>query len=156
MPSRLLSCAGQGTSTSRDARRLTRRCVRLTLSLMIASLAALIALQSVDSASDAARRRLSDLPAAEQAIDARVAVASAAVDGAKARLAEAQTTRRGLEKDVAAVDSRLARFDDHRAAVKTNQEYTALLHEISGAKAEKDALEERILVLMEQIDAIAA
>jgi len=92
----------------------------------------------------------------EQALDARIAAAAAAADGAKARLAESQNARRALEKEVAMVDSRLARFDDHKAAVKTNQEYTALLHEISAAKTEKDAIEERILVLMEQTDAIAA
>ena len=52
----------------------------------------------------------------------------------------------------AAVDARLARFDDHKGAVKTNQEYTALLHEIQTAKTEKDGLEERILELMESAD----
>ena len=60
-----------------------------------------------------------------------------------------------LEKDVAAVDVRLARFDDHKAAVKTNQEYTALLHEIATAKQEKDTIEERILVQMEAADDIS-
>jgi uncharacterized protein len=123
---------------------------------MLSSLAALIALQSLDSASDSARLRLAELPGAEQAIDARIAAAAAAAESANARLAEVHNARRALEKEVAMVDSRLARFDDHKAAVKTNQEYTALLHEISAAKTEKDALEERILVLMEQADAISA
>jgi predicted nucleic acid-binding Zn-ribbon protein len=123
---------------------------------MLSSLTALIALQSLDSASDGARRRLSEFPAMEEAIDARIAAAAAAVDAARSRLAEIQTARRALEKDVALIDSRLARFDDHKAAVKTNQEYTALLHEISAAKTEKDAIEERILESMEQTDAISA
>src|SRR6186997_3364933 len=109
---------------------------------MLSSLTALIALQSLDSASDAARLRLAEFPAVEQALDTKVAAAAAAEEGSKVRLAESQSARRALEKDVALIDSRLARFDDHKAAVKTNQEYTALLHEISGAKAEKDALEE--------------
>ena len=61
-----------------------------------------------------------------------------------------------MEKDVAQVDTRLARFDDHKAAVKTNHEYTALLHEIATAKAEKDAIEERILGLMEAADGLTA
>jgi predicted nucleic acid-binding Zn-ribbon protein len=54
------------------------------------------------------------------------------------------------------VDTRLARFDDHKAAVKTNQEFTALLHEIATAKQEKDGIEEQILVLMETADALSA
>jgi len=116
----------------------------------------LIALQALDTAAESARRRLAELPAAEQAIDRKTAVAQAAADAAKATLAENQRQRRELEKQVAAVDGRLAKFDDHRAAVKTNHEYTALLHEISTGKAEKDGLEEQILVLMESADELQA
>jgi predicted nucleic acid-binding Zn-ribbon protein len=118
------------------------------------TLASLIALQQIDSAADAARRRLAELPAAEQAIDRVITLAAAVVDVEKASLAENQASRRALEKDVAGVDIRLARFDDHRAAVKTNHEYTALLHEIATAKAEKDEIEDRILALMEAADTL--
>jgi predicted nucleic acid-binding Zn-ribbon protein len=120
-----------------------------------ASLAALIALQALDTAADAARRRLAELPAAEQAVDVRVTEATKAADAVKAELSSNQQIRRQFEKDVAAVDVRLARFDDHKAAVKTNQEYTALLHEIATAKQEKDGLEEKILVQMESADELA-
>jgi hypothetical protein len=123
---------------------------------LIQTLASLIALQGIDSAADARRKRLADLPAAEAAIDASIAAVTETVAAAKARVQDNLTTRRSLEKDVAGVDTRLGRFDDHKAAVKTNQEYTALLHEITTAKAEKDALEERILVLMEESDTLAA
>jgi predicted nucleic acid-binding Zn-ribbon protein len=119
-------------------------------------LAALVALQQLDSAADQARRRIADLPAAEQALEARITTATAAVDAVKTRLADNQQKRRTLDKDVAGVDTRLARFDDHRAAVKTNEQYTALLHEIATAKAEKDAIEERILLLMEEADGLSA
>jgi len=123
---------------------------------MLPSLAALISLQALDTASDAARRRVAEMPAAEQAIDASVAAAHAAVTTARTKWDESQQARRTLEKDVAGVDTRLSRFEDHKAAVKTNQEYTALLHEIATAKSEKDAIEDRILVLMEQADAFAS
>lgn len=123
---------------------------------MLQALQTLIALQALDSAAENARRRLADLPAAEQAVDRRIAAAQAAVDGAKAAHAENQRQRRELEKQVAAVDARLSKFDDHRAAIKTNHEYTALLHEIATAKAEKDNLEEHILVLMESADTLQA
>jgi predicted nucleic acid-binding Zn-ribbon protein len=120
------------------------------------TLAALVALQALDTAADTARRRLADLPAAEREIDAAVSRAQADVEACRAELAENQAARRALDKDVAAIDTRLARFDDHKAAVKTNQEYTALLHEIAGAKAEKDAVEEQILLKLEEADAIDA
>jgi predicted nucleic acid-binding Zn-ribbon protein len=123
---------------------------------MISSLAALIALQSIDSAAEASRRRLAELPEAERQIDEVAAAAAASVEAGKARIDENHAARRALERDVAAVDTRLARFEDHKAAVKTNQEYTALLHEIATAKAEKDSLEERILLIMEDGDRLAA
>jgi predicted nucleic acid-binding Zn-ribbon protein len=126
------------------------------ISHVIQALASLVALQALDTAADAARKRLAELPAAEKAIDDALAAATAALDGVKGRLHENQTVRRALEKDVAIVDTRLAKFDAHKAAVKTNQEYTALLHEIATAKQEKDAIEEKILVLMENADALSA
>jgi predicted nucleic acid-binding Zn-ribbon protein len=123
---------------------------------MIAQLASLIALQQLDTAAEAARRRLGEIPSAEQSLDARVTVAAQHLDATKARLAANQHARRELEKQVAQVDSRLSRFEDHKAAVKTNQEFTALLHEIATAKGEKDTVEEQILVLLEEADGIAA
>jgi predicted nucleic acid-binding Zn-ribbon protein len=119
-------------------------------------ISSLIALQALDSAADAARKQLAQLPAAEQAIALALGTAKTSVDAVKARIQENQGARRALEKDIATVDTRLARFDDHKAAVKTNHEYTALLHEISIAKSEKDAIEERLLVLMEEGDTLTA
>jgi predicted nucleic acid-binding Zn-ribbon protein len=119
-------------------------------------LTALVALQRLDTAVEAARRRLAEMPAAEQAIVARESAAAAGVEASKAQLGENQRARRELEKQVALVDGRLARFEDHKAAVKTNQEFTALLHEIATARKEKDGLEEQILLLLEDADGIMA
>jgi len=123
---------------------------------VIPALSSLKALQRIDSAADDAQKRLDEMPAVEAAIDTAIADAATAVDAAKARLAANHDARRALEKDVAGVDTRLARFEDHKAAVKTNQEFTALLSEIDTARQGKDALEERILILLEEADGIAA
>jgi predicted nucleic acid-binding Zn-ribbon protein len=123
---------------------------------VLPALAALIALQKLDSAAEAAERRVADMPATLEAIDAKTTAAAEDVDGAKARIAANVSARRALEKQVAGVDSRLARSNDHKAAVKTNQEYTAVLHEIEMAQAEKDRVEEQILMLMEEADGLAA
>jgi len=120
------------------------------------ALTSLVALQQLDTAAETARRRLGELPGVEQELAARLDQAGEAVEVAKVRLADNQTARREIEKQVAAVDTRLARFDEHKASVKTNQEYTALLSEIATARAEKDRFEEQILELMEQGDALAA
>jgi predicted nucleic acid-binding Zn-ribbon protein len=121
---------------------------------MIPALSSLIALQQLDTAAEGARKRLAELPAAEEALSRRQTEAEAGVAAAKARLAANHASRRELEKQVAAVDTRLSRFEDHRAAVKTNQEYTALLSEIATAKNEKDAVEEQTLMILEAADAV--
>jgi len=123
---------------------------------MSPTLTALVVLQQLDTAAESARRRLSEIPSAEQELDNRVAAAAAAAEASKASLTANQHARRELEKQVAQVDARLARFEEHKAAVKTNQEFTALLHEIGTAKADKDALEDQILILLEAADGIAA
>lgn len=120
------------------------------------ALVSLIALQELDTAAEAARKRLAELPAIEQQLVRTLGEATASLDQVKARLAENQQARRELEKRVAVVESRLARFDEHKAAVKTNQEFTALLHEIETAKTEKDAIEEQIIGLLESADEVSA
>ena len=113
-------------------------------------------MHSLDSAAASERKRLGEIPSAEQALAEAVTAARSVADGLKARLQDNNDKRRALEKEVSVVDSHLARFDNHKAAVKTNHEFTALLHEISVAKADKDRLEEQQLVLMEEADGIAA
>ncbi len=125
------------------------------LAPVLPALASLIALQDIDTAADAHRQRLGEIPAAEQALETAVNDAMAAAEAVRERLAANQQARRELDRDVAGVDTRLSRFDDHKAAVKTNQEYQALLHEIATARGEKEAIEDRILVLMEEADGIA-
>lgn len=123
---------------------------------MLPSLESLIVLQELDTAAEVARRRLAELPSVEKQLDQQIGAATAAIDEVRARSAENQQFRKDLEKQVAVIDGRLARFDEHKASVKTNQEFTALLHEIETARAGKDDLEGQILVLMEEADQIAA
>lgn len=119
-------------------------------------LVALIAVQQLDTSAEQVRKRLGEMPVAEKAAEMSVSGAESAVAAGKARLAENHGARRQLERQVAEIDVRLNRFEDHKAAVKTNQEFTALLSEIATAKSSKDALEEQILVLLEAADGIAA
>lgn len=122
---------------------------------MLPALSVLIELQALDSALDAARKRLADFPAAEKQSSQQVASATAALDAAKTTLNDSNAARKLIEKDVAAVDARLARFEEHKAAVKTNEQFHALQHEMEVGKTEKLALEERELVLMMEADQLA-
>lgn len=121
---------------------------------MLPALSVLIELQALDSALDAARKKLADFPAAEKLSSQHVAAAAASLDKAKAALSESNAARKLIEKDIAGVDTRMARFEEHKASVKTNEQFHALQHEMEMGKVEKAELEERVIVLMMDADGL--
>ena len=123
---------------------------------MNADLERLITLQRLDSAAEAARRRLADEPEHEKALDVRLETARQHVAVAKEALAESQTARLALEKDVALHQGRLSKFRDQVAAVKTNVEYQAMQKEIGFAQGEVKAIEDRVLERMLEADDLTA
>jgi uncharacterized protein len=123
---------------------------------MNADLTRLIRLQQLETAADEARRKVADHPARTQALDARLQTARDIVAGMKTRLAAAAEKRRGEEKDVASVQARLAKYKDQLLEVKTNREYTAMLHEIEAAQNDIRAREDRILEIMMEADELNA
>jgi uncharacterized protein len=123
---------------------------------MNADLERLIALQRLDSAALDAQRRLAEQPERESALDARLEAARQRVAAAKERLAGNQAARRDIEKDVAVHQGRLSKFREQAMAVKTNQEYHAIQHEIGYAQTEIKTREDQILELMVAADELGA
>lgn len=123
---------------------------------MDADLERLIALQKLDSRAIDAERTLAAEPEKLRALDAGLDAARQAVTDAKAVLTENQTARRAIEKDVAMHQGRLSKFREQAMAVKTNQEYHAIQHEISFAQGEIKKLEDRELELMMTADDLGA
>lgn len=123
---------------------------------MNADLTRLIRLQQLESAADEARRKIADHPVRAQALDDRLQSARDVVAGIKARLAAAADKRRAEEKEVAGVQTRLAKYKDQLLEVKTNREYTAMLHEIDAAQNDIRAREDRILEVMMEADELNA
>ena len=116
----------------------------------------LIRLQQLESAAEDARRKIAEHPARIQALDARLLSARDVVADIKARLATAAEKRRAEEKEVAGVQTRLAKYKDQLLEVKTNREYTAMLHEIDAAQNDIRAREDRILEVMMESDELNA
>ena len=116
----------------------------------------LMALQRLDSATHAAERRIVEEPERQKALDARLEAARATLDAAKKSLAASQAARREVEKDVAVHQGRLSKFREQAMAVKTNQEYHAIQHEIAFAQSEIKALEDEILERMLEGDDLTA
>lgn len=123
---------------------------------MLPALSVLIELQALDSAIDAARKRLAEIPALEKAGSQHVTAATALLDAAKATASDSAAARKLVEKDVAAIDARLSKFEDHKAAVKTNDEFHALQREMVVSQEQKGALEEKVLEFMMEADTLAA
>jgi uncharacterized protein len=126
------------------------------VSSMNQDLERLIALQRLESTGHAAEKRIAEDPERQKAFDARLESARAAVTSAKQLLADNQTARRAIEKEVAVHQGRLSKFREQAMAVKTNQEYHAIQHEIAFAEKEIRALEDRILENMMEGDELAA
>jgi len=123
---------------------------------MNADLERLIALQTLDSAADAARKKLAAEPEHEAALEARLEAARKHVAAAKERVAANKNASAALEKDVAVQQGRLSKFRETAMAVKTNQEFTAVQHEIAFAQTEIKKIEDTQLERMMEADDLTA
>lgn len=123
---------------------------------MNSDLELIIALQKLDSAAHDAQQKVTAAPGREHALDARIEAARERVAAAKAKLAENQAARREIEKEVAVQTGRLSKFREQGMAVKTNQEYAAIQHEIGYAQNEIKTLEDKILERMLEADELTA
>jgi predicted nucleic acid-binding Zn-ribbon protein len=116
----------------------------------------LIHIQELDLVAERTRRRIADMPAARATLEESVSARSAAVDAVKQQLAANHAARRDVEKDLAAVQTRLSKFKNQLMEVKTNKEYQAMQKEMSVAEEEVSALETRMLERMVEADGLAA
>ena len=123
---------------------------------MNADLERLIALQILDSAADAARKKLAAEPEHELQLEARLETARQQLAAAQDKVTENKNARAALDKDVAVQQGRLSKFRETAMAVKTNQEYHAVQHEIAFAQTEIKKIEDLILDRMMESDELAA
>lgn len=71
---------------------------------------------------------------------------------AEERLKSGVHERRSLERQVEDNAERIKKYKTQLMELKTNKEYTAMLHEISHVEGDTDAKEERLLILMDELD----
>lgn len=114
----------------------------------------LIRLQQIDSEIEAARRRIAEIPAVQEALDARLEQATAAVESAKQRLAASQAERKKIEADVATIQTRLSKYKGQLTDLKTNKEYQTMQHEIVMAEESIRSHEDGVLERMEEAEVI--
>jgi uncharacterized protein len=108
----------------------------------------LIELQQVDHNIGALRAEIESYPKRIQEADSKLSGARAAVTAAKEAHTNALKERKKFELDVDQWKDRARKYRDQSGAVKTNEAYKALLHEIANAEAEVAKAEDRQLDVM--------
>src|SRR5262245_8927404 len=97
---------------------------------MNSDLKQLIRLQAIDRSTHELRARIDRFPGISKALDEKLRSAQAAVATAQEKAKSNQGTRKKLESEITAAESKISKYRDQMMAVKTNEEYRALQHEI--------------------------
>ena len=119
---------------------------------MEASPPSLHLLAETEAAVLALERERARLLEAIAASEARATAARDAAAHARAAHDAAEKERRAHEAEVQDLTAKRGKFQAQSAVVKTNKEYTTLLHEIEVHSARISEVEDRILVAMEAIE----
>lgn len=123
---------------------------------MLPDLERLIQLQDVESRAAVASKAIAEAPGRIAALDALLQSATAALAAASQALADNHTHRRSIDKDLISAQQRQEKYKEQLMAVKTNDEYRAMQHQIEAVGAEVLQHEERVLVSMVEADEINA
>ena len=123
---------------------------------MLPDLKRLIELQDIESRAAVANKAIAEAPGRIAALDALLQSATAALTAAKQALTDNQAHRRSIDKDLISAQQRQEKYKEQLMAVKTNDEYRAMQHQIEAVGVEVGQHEERVLVSMLEADEINA
>lgn len=112
----------------------------------------LVALQDLELKIVVLQKQVLDIPNQSQSMNAELQRIKDAHQEKIAHAKELTNRRRILEGQVELNRSKLSRLKDQLMAVKTNKEYTAMLHEIQLSEALIRGEEDKILELMEEME----
>ena len=116
----------------------------------------LVHLQRAESELRRAEAELQDVPRAKEQLAALVSEERARLDASREALAASQKTRRQLEGELQELEAKRSKYKGQLMDVKTNKEYTAMLHEIEGVEREIKGREDLILEEMEKAEGLQA
>ena len=105
----------------------------------------LIALQKADAEVARLREEIASLPGRVKGIEAKLAGTRAQIEKAQQGMTATQGARRKLETEIQDQRGKISKYREQSLAVKTNEQYKALLHEIEFAEKEIRACEDKIL-----------
>jgi hypothetical protein len=97
---------------------------------------------------------LAEIPRLRQGIEERLARNRKHLDAARAALEASQKARKQNEGSVQDLETKRSKYKGQLMEVKTNKEYTAVLHEIEGVERDIKAREDVILEEMEKAETL--
>jgi predicted nucleic acid-binding Zn-ribbon protein len=116
----------------------------------------LIQLQRAESELRRVEAELGEIPKTRAATEAALAAERARLDACREALGETQKQRRQKESEVEDYKSKRSKYKGQLMEVKTNKEYTAMLHEIETVERQIREREDEILAEMEKAEALQA
>ena len=114
----------------------------------------IIQLQEIDTELRDTTLVAESIPRLVQDIEKKIQAGSKVLADAKDRMAHNQKRRRDLETEVKDLKLQIGKYKRQLNEVKTNKEYTSLLHEIEESQHKVDSLEEAIIAEMLAADDI--
>jgi len=115
----------------------------------------LIRLQRAESELRRVETELQEIPRQKAEIDDALGRERGRLDASREALGQCQKARRQHEADLQDLESKRSRYKGQLMEVKTNKEYTAMLHEIEGVERDIRTREDQILEEMERSEALA-
>jgi predicted nucleic acid-binding Zn-ribbon protein len=117
-------------------------------------LAGLIRLQRADSELKRVEAELAQVPRRRAELEATLAGERSRLEESRGSLEGSQKSRRRFEGELQDLESRRSKYKGQLMEVKTNKEYTAMLHEIEGVEREIRAHEDQVLAEMERAESL--
>ncbi len=112
----------------------------------------LLRLQELDLKIEAYKAREFEIPKQKNKFDVQRKRLNAELEEREQVLKEFQVQQRTAESDIELMQTQITKYDKQLLAIKKNEEYQALLHEIDTLKKHIAQKEERIIALMMEID----
>jgi uncharacterized protein len=115
----------------------------------------LVHLQRAESELRRVETELAELPRQRSTLEADLAQERGRLDATRDAVAQGQKARRQHEGELQDLETKRSRYKGQLMEVKTNKEYTAMLHEIEGVEREIRMREDLILAEMERSEGLA-
>src|SRR5215472_4341330 len=120
---------------------------------MLPDIENLLKLQDVDKEIRRLQDEIAELPKRVAAIEQKLAGTKAGLDKAQNAIKADEASRRKYDTNIKDLRDKISKYRDQSLAVKTNEQYRALMAEIQFAEREITANEDKILELMVNADA---